>query len=273
MFSKFNYLPQGTFYNNELNNFLDKGTKLYTSVKKEVTSCLSKYITESGIIKGSDLKDHWFKISEKDVFISHSHSDLYKVNAFTGWLEANFGLRVFIDSCTWGYCDELLKMIDDKYCFKSKTKTYDYNLRNYTTSHVHMMLSTALTEMLAKTECVIFFNTPNSIKLDTELVKIDKTGRQTTTISPWIYHELSMTTMLPCEKPVRGSSLLEHFSSLNLRDSLTVAYDVSKSVDSMVRLDDQTLIKWKNEFKKIPIVKQSPQLALDLLYNLSGLFA
>ena len=46
------------------------------------------------------------------IFISHSHKDINKVIAFAGWLKTNFGLEAFIDSCSWGYCDELLKIID-----------------------------------------------------------------------------------------------------------------------------------------------------------------
>lgn len=55
---------------------------------------------------------------------------------------------------------------------KERWKTYDYNLRNYTTSHVHMMLATALTEMIDNTECIMFYNTPNSVLLADDLQKI-----------------------------------------------------------------------------------------------------
>lgn len=168
MFSKFNYSPSPAFYNSTLNRFLAKGNEIFEKHEEEVQDCLSRYITEDGIINGSDLKEHWFSISEKDIFISHSHKDINKVKAFAGWIYETFGLEAFIDSCSWGYCDDLLRKIDNRYCYNTKTKTYNYKLRNYTTSHVHMMLSTALTEMMDKTECIIFFNTPNSINMETE---------------------------------------------------------------------------------------------------------
>ena len=133
MFAKFNFIPSNAFYNNELNPCLTLGNQMYSEHQKEVQDCLSEYITEEGIINGSALKEHWFSISQKDIFISHSHKDIHKVKAFAGWLKLNFGLEAFIDSCSWGYCDELLNKIDKKYCYKPKTKTYDYNLRNYTT--------------------------------------------------------------------------------------------------------------------------------------------
>ena len=183
MYTKFNYSPAGSFYNRVINPCLEHGRVIYKKHEDEVHDCLAQYITEDGVINGTALKKHWFSISKKDVFISHSHDDISKVIAFAGWLHDSFGLEAFIDSCSWGYCDDLLNKIDKKYCYNSKTSTYDYNLRNYTTSHVHMMLSTALTEMIYKTECIIFFNTPQSINMASELDKIKKNSKQST-ISP-----------------------------------------------------------------------------------------
>lgn len=178
MFTKFNYSPSNHFYNCVLNDYLTEGNRLYAEHEREVQDCLSEYITEEGIINGTALKEHWFSITKKDIFISHSHKDINKVKAFAGWLKSCFGLEAFIDSCSWGYCDDLLNKIDKKYCYNPKSKTYNYDLRNYTTSHVHMMLSTALTEMIDNTECIIFFNTPNSISLATELDQIRKMVKQ-----------------------------------------------------------------------------------------------
>ncbi len=111
MFSKFNYSPSDYFYNSTLNRFLTTGSNVYNRHKEEVQQCLSEYITEDGIINGSDLKEHWFSISHKDIFISHSHKDINRVKAFAGWLYEMFGLEAFIDSCSWGYCDELLRKL------------------------------------------------------------------------------------------------------------------------------------------------------------------
>ena len=239
MFAKFNYSPSDYFYNKIFNPYLTKGNELYSKHEKEVKDCLSKYINENGVINGSDLKEHWFSISDKDIFISHSHKDINKVKAFAGWLYETFGLESFIDSCSWGYCDELLKKIDKKYCYNPNSKTYDYDLRNYTTSHVHMMLSTALAEMIDKTECVIFFNTPNSISIGDELAKIKK---RETTLSPWIYYELSMMTLIKSTQPRK--IILEHsaYSDINIK------YDVSKILKELTRINDTTLLSWRDKW-------------------------
>lgn len=261
MYSKFNYSPSIPFYNSTLNNYLTTGNEIFKKHELEVQDCLSKYISEDGIINGSDLKEHWFSISEKDIFISHSHKDLNKVKAFAGWIYETFGLEAFIDSCSWGYCDELLRKIDDKYCYNPKTKIYNYNLRNYTTSHVHMMLSTALTEMMDKTECVIFFNTPNSINMADELEKVKDKEK---TVSPWIYHELSMTTLLRETKPVRKQVIVEHFAQR--ADEFKVEYDVTKLLEGLTTLTDSNLLLWQSEWQKRYVrVKEE---ALDALYKI-----
>lgn len=265
MYSKFNYSPSDFFYNNTLNSHLASGCSIYNDHKKEVHDCLAEYITEDGVINGTALKDHWFSISKKDIFISHSHTDINKVKAFAGWLHDCFGLEAFIDSCSWGYCDNLLNKIDKRYCYKPQKGTYDYDLRNYTTSHVHMMLSTALTEMMDQTECIIFFNTPNSISLATELSKIKKKDGAQATISPWIYHELSMTTMLRTVEPTRCRSTLEHFAQ-DSREKPKIAYDVSKALKEMPTLTDEQLRQWQSNRTTAP--KEPPQYALDDLYKI-----
>ena len=266
MFAKFNYSPSGAFYNKVINHYYVRGVELFASHEKEVQDCLSDYISEEGIINGTDLKEHWFAISKKDVFISHSHKDINKVKAFAGWLYECFGLEAFIDSCSWGYCDDLLNKIDKKYCYRPKTNTYDYQLRNYTTSHVHMMLSTALTQMIDNTECIIFFDTPHSINMAEELEKIEKKRKKETTLSPWIYHELSMTTMLRTIEPDRTKIVVEHFSQ-DTRSRPQFEYDVSKALKGLSTLTDDHLRQWYDKWQH----RATPfrENALDELYKIT----
>lgn len=266
MYTKFNYSPSGYFYNHEINRHLSKGNEIFSAHEKEVQDCLSEYISEDGIINGTDLKEHWFSIKKKDIFISHSHCDINKVKAFAGWLYDCFGLEAFIDSCSWGYCDDLLNKIDKKYCYDPKKKTYDYHLRNYTTSHVHMMLSTALTEMMDNTECIIFFNTPKAINLADELDKINEKNKDIT-ISPWIYHELSMTTMLRQKQPERRKMIMEH-SAKQSRYDLKVEYDVTKALNEMLLLQDDHMKEWHELWSKRPKELHFKEEALDTLYEI-----
>lgn len=266
MFTKFNYSPEdNNFY--VKNTFFDRGDSLYQKSQSEAKACLEKFIRNEGTINGSELKEHWFSIKKADVFLSHSHKDLENVKCFAGWLYEEFGLTSFIDSCAWGYCDDLLRQIDDKYCRFENSSTYNYSLRNYSTSHVHMMLSTALTEMIDKCECVIFYNTPNSISIASEIFK-QKNG-DSATLSPWIYHELSMTSMLRMNPPDRIQNVYFEHSSMGVAKSeLNIEYDVEKLLEEMFVLNDDTLLAWQRGYS----VKGNTHIhALEYLYDICGI--
>ena len=261
MYSKFKYTPTHFFYNTELNLHLERGKEIYNRFEEQAKKTLKDFIYKNGHIDGSALKDHWFKIEKADVFISHSHKDITKVTAFAGWLYDTFGLTSFIDACSWGYCDDLLKEIDDEYCKNASGDTYSYELRNYSTSHVHMMVSSALAQMIDNTECIIFFDTPNSITLKDELQHAK--NNQKTTLSPWIYHELSMSTMLRTTLPKRHNVILEHnFDySLATRNQLNIQYDISEYLRNMDSLTEAVLVEWKDNLN-------TSEVPLDTLYRI-----
>lgn len=167
-------------------------TTILQSNKAEIQKSLSAALLSDGSLDGNKLKEVWFpNIQEVDVFISHSHSDIEKAEALANWLYEKFKLRSFIDSHVWGYANNLLREIDDKYAYQKSLNTYNYQIRNITTSHVHMMLSAALTEMIDKTECLFFINTENAI----ENIQIDGQDEDRTS-SPWIMSELATSNTI-----------------------------------------------------------------------------
>lgn len=267
MFSRFNYKPSDYFYNNEINTHMKSGTEIYQKYENQSKDCLNHFILENGYIDGTSIKDHWFDIQNVDVFISHSHKDLNKVKAFAGWLKDTFGLTSFIDSCVWGYCNDLLKQIDDNNCKNKHSDTYNYELRNYTTSHVHMMLSIALSEMIDKTECILFFNTPNSVSLKNDLEEISENGTTITT-SPWIYHELAMTTLIRQLKRNRPHVILEHAFEqrcISEFNSIDIEYDVDKYLEKLISINDNDLTVWKNKYNIL-----THKIDGDTIPNVSG---
>ena len=261
MYSKFNYKPSQKMIR-EFLKFKNKGTDIYSKFELESRKCLKEFIKENGHINGDDIKDHWFQVQKADIFISHSHQNLEEVKAFAGWLHEEFGLNAFIDSCSWGYCDDLLREIDQKFSYNEASGLYDYRLRNYTTSHVHTMLSLALTEMIDKCECVIFFNTPESINISTAIDEIR--NEKQVTISPWIYHELSMASMVQQTFPERYPiPILEHSGYFLAKSDFKVDYDVTKYLNSMSTLSDDMLTKWKDNNRR-----KGPE-TLDDLYKIA----
>lgn len=150
------------------------------------------------LIQGSRLQEQWFPVNHDgmtfDVFISHSHRDINLIEKFASWMWEKLGLRCFIDSMFWKYADDLLKKLDDWYALRPNGESYSYKIRNYTTSHVHAMLSMALMNMMAKTECVMFVDSDNSITYR-------KGDAQTP--SPWIYEEINFAQNLEMIVPDR----------------------------------------------------------------------
>lgn len=280
MYSKYNIEISNSFYNRELNKHLECGRKIYEKHEKMAKKSLKEFIYDNGNIDGTSMKSNWFQIEDVDIFISHSHKDLTKVKAFAGWLHDEFNLTAFIDSCVWGYCDNLLQQIDDAHCKKKDGKTYNYNLRNYTTSHVHMMLSTALTEMIDHTECIMFYNTPNSVSLIDDLQTI-KREKKKVTLSPWIYHELAMTSFVRIRKPDRTISLLENaliHKAYSEKNDIHIEHDVDEYLEEMISLSPDALELWKRNYAvlthrldgdSIPHIKGYEDVyPLDVLYNL-----
>ncbi len=121
----------------------DLGLKNYNSNLLSVRPALSEFIRQDNSLDGSAIQSEWFPQIDADVFLSHSHNDLETAIIVSGWLEKHLGLTSFIDSTVWGYCDQLLRELDNDYCLMPNN-LYNYQLRNKSTAHVHMMLSTAL---------------------------------------------------------------------------------------------------------------------------------
>lgn len=68
-------------------------------------------------------EDVWgeYYIKGTKIYKAHKQRDEKNVIGFAGLL-SDVGLMPFIDSCVWGYADDLLKQIDNKYCVSKKNK-------------------------------------------------------------------------------------------------------------------------------------------------------
>jgi hypothetical protein len=190
------------------------------------------------VIDGGDLRDDWFAPISAQVFISHSHADRESAWAFASFLRSVLRLRTFVDSGVWGYADDLLGEIDDNYCYNPDTGCYRYSARNRSTTHVHMMLATALAEMIDRCECILFLNTPSSITAKSSIK-----GTQTT--SPWIFHELitsKLITKHPLDRrPKRFKTLDETVLAM---DSQLPDVMYPAPLDHLSYLDEAGLSAW-----------------------------
>lgn len=239
-------------------NYYSYGKAIHDEYKRKVSDTLESFKNPKGGLFAEKIVAEWFPSVSADVFLSHSHRDEPNIIALSGWLHKKFGLNCFIDSSIWGYSANLLKMIDDEYCYDKDRKIYNYDDRNKSTSHVYMMLSTALTKTMDACECVFFVNTPNSIKIDKSINGVNATE------SPWIYSEIAMTKLL------RKRELREHRRIIaeamdgvgmeSLNKSWGIDYDVDLS--HLKHINKDTLINWLDYFQR-----ESPEYPLDFLYS------
>lgn len=235
---------------NKWSNYLSFGQKVYNTNKEMIQKSLSKFVEKDNSLSAKDIMDNWFPDVKADIFISHSHKDRDLALSFAGWLEDKFGLKSFIDSTVWGYSDILLKLIDKEYC-KKRNGNYDYDMRNRSTSHVHMMLSTSLMRMIDKTECILFIETQNSFTPCEYLKEKGETG------SPWIYNELTMTEMLRIREPERSHKVVTAMDSC--QESLNIKYP--SSTTHLKSLSQTALNRWQCNWSK-----GKARHPLDLLY-------
>jgi hypothetical protein len=222
-------------------------------IKKDIDEVFEKYVGKDGVIDGTGLQEEWFKDVKADVFISHSHNDEGIAVKLAAWLYKNFGLISFIDSFVWGSADELLKKIDNLYC-KQESGYYDYEKRNFSTNHVHMMLSIALGKIINKSESIFFLNTSESLST--------KDTIENKTYSPWIYSEIFTANIIQKIPPERYKHIInKHFASAEKKNKLSVEYLLE--LDEFIDLDYKDLIKWQNS-------RTNDKHPLDILYKYKG---
>lgn len=241
----------------EYEYYIDRGRKEINRTIQTFKNCI---LGEDSILDGNKIMEKWFpkEIGKDDIFLSHSHNDLDLALAIAGKLEEKHNLKVFIDSVVWGNCNDLLRQIDDKYCIHRNRISYDYDKRNYSTSHVHMMLMNSLNLMIDECEALFFLNTPNSISLK------DDIGGQSKTISPWIFSEITTSRIIRKKIPERiqkkkkeEKGELKYLSESN--KNFRIKYDAK--LDHLSNLDNEIFKNWLiQKFDKA-------EYPLDWLYN------
>lgn len=254
MYRGFNLtIPEG-ISNNE---YSKTGKQVKNKVFDQLKERLVDLAMVDGIIDGNKVIDKWFPPIECDIFLSHSHKDETKAEILAGMLDKHLGLKTFIDSTVWGFSDILLKFLDDEFCKNEGSATYSYEKRNFSTTHVHLMLSSALNKMIDNCEAIFFLNTPNSISISDTVANKTK--------SPWIFSEIATTQIIRKKTPQRLKEEIRTFSNkLTLKESiraqLAIEYEVELS--HFKNLDFDSIKNW------IDKAEHSNDNPLDVLYSI-----
>lgn len=229
-------------------------SSIFSSNAAEIAEILKKHVKtikeeNTEVFDGTGIQNSIFPEINANVFISHSHKDIELARNLAGWLEHRFKIKSFIDSDVWGCSSNLIESFSDFYIIESKR-----NIKNYrkVIDHVNMMLSVALSQMINKTECVIFLNTPSSISVD------DKTD------SPWIYHELFFSKVVARIPPNRSLRTLNENVSFGEKKSassdITIKYDAPMT--HLIEIEDEILTQWEK------LATNDPMKNLDNLYKI-----
>jgi hypothetical protein len=238
----------------DISPYKQQGLNVFDYFKPKVERVLNEYLKDNKSLDGDKLREDWFPEVDADVFISHSHKDKDLAICLAGWLNHHFKIKSFIDSMIWGYADNLLRAIDDNYCKNQETGNYNYQLRNYSTSHIHVMLSASLNKMIDKTECFFFINTPNSISTK-QAIEDPKT------FSPWIYSEIEISRLIK----KRTRKWHREYNGKLLHESLTIEH--SLDTDHLHKLNKNDFELWEKQLGPYKLMSMAINYPLDLLYT------
>lgn len=210
--------------------------------KNEISTKLKKIIEQEGVLKSEILEVDCFPQDKFEVFLSHSHKDKQLATKFAQFMRKEMGIKVFLDYQFWEYTDDIIKELinDNSDSIDDITSV---------TSKINMILTTSLTKMINRTECLIFLNSNNSIDNSYFGDSCNYTD------SPWLYYELFISELLKTNKPDR---LTKEFGLIT--ESVDIKFQVFLS--KMVDMDSELLISWITCYRN-----KSHKNVLDCLYE------
>lgn len=224
-------------YTNKGNEIFKKQEEELEEHKEIMVKSLRKEILNSknNPLNAENIQNNWFPEIKADVFLSHAHIDKDKIITIAGWLKTEYNLDAFFDFGVWGYGNDLLQIIDDKYStFPNNKSLYDYNKRNDSTAHIHLLTITSLAKMINSTKYFLFVETKKSVNTAINSWKESQNPERKITYSPWIYYELLL------------SKILKKEGIVSITESVQMEFDVSKELEHLEEIES---IKVKRYFQ------------------------
>ena len=221
------------------------------------------------VIDAKKISENIFPFHQADIFLSHSHADEDKAIELAVSLQ-NKGLRVFVDSCAWGYFHNLLDDLNEIYAepVRNDGQTiYNYRKATDLTAAIHMMLTGALQAMIKRSEIFIFLNTENSVPLKS-YQSIDRT------FSPWINSELQFSFYVENDTPKRrlkmanesyddASHLIK--STASTRSDAVLAFEAFNR--HLPKVTGSQMKHWYDKSHPSSEKLTSGEVAMDALYD------
>lgn len=225
---------------------------------RSIQTAVDRLSAKDDVIDGDLLEASWFPQGDFDVFISHSHADRDLALALSGTLQRCFGLKAFVDSCVWNCRDRLIEKIRELSGNDPMRPCMNSDDENAVISHADMMLNCSLLRMIDSCECLMFIDTPRSIRRQ-DLV--DKT------FSAWLYSEITISKFIrrvtPERRWCRRRRLNESLSPA--MDSLALNVSHGADLDHLSGLTPDTFVCWA---RQVDVKGLSGRESFDPLYDL-----
>lgn len=190
--------------------------------KEELASkILGCYNADNDRFDGTKMQEMLFpQIPQTSVFLSHSYGDIDQALAIQAQIKSK-NVKVFIDSLYW----------QSVYKIQEELSKYD---PDSVLKHLHVMLITAIAQMIQSSQYFLFLQSDNSIS-DIQGNNINKE-----TQSPWIYYELKIAEML--KQPPSTHTSQELFESGMEAPSMKCFFDVESIVNGMQKITLESFI-------------------------------
>jgi hypothetical protein len=231
------------------------GAEQYQKDYEYIQRTLENDVMEDFVLDASSIQTNWFPHIGADIFLSHARKDENRAKIFAGFMKKHFNLNVCIDSCLWGYFNNLLKQVDDKFCSKVPGSYYREKC-NYSASHIHMMLASSFMMMIDAIECLMYMDTPQALSIQ----EVTQTSN-----SPWIYMEMIMSHTMNRKRKELHESRISFFDKKSRgknskdKESVNIKYLLDMlQVKDMSFTDFQTFLQNKSDDK----------YSLDMLYEI-----
>lgn len=175
----------------------------FVDYRDALRSCIVKNDNDEIIVNGNKLQEALFKKDGiKDaIFISHLHADVNKARRIKFLLSRSLPqYKVFIDSEIWSDVYQVIKELKIEYARTSDGKYYKGDISLKIIKNLFLMVAMSLTEVISKSSAFIYISGGEK-----------KSGNTIATDSPWVCHELLVSSLIP-EAPEVPDLILENFA-------------------------------------------------------------